>query len=193
MFMYTLFIDTHSSNICLALYDGKILIKSEKESIESHSIYVVPMLKELMENNNVSFDDIKNVVAVNGPGSFTGIRIGLSVAKAICYSLDKPIYLISSLTSMLVSYESDDYKMAVIPDNKGFYISVFDKDNNSVVDERYQENIDEYLSKYNKVSGLLDVKKIIDYVLMGEAVNVFKVKANYVKVIEVMNDKKQAN
>ena len=59
--MYTLFIDTHSSNICLALYDGKILIKSEKESIESHSIYVVPMLKELMENNNVSFDDIKNV------------------------------------------------------------------------------------------------------------------------------------
>lgn len=191
--MYTLFIDTHSSNICLALYDGKILIKSEKESIESHSIYVVPMLKELMENNNVSFDDIKNVVAVNGPGSFTGIRIGLSVAKAICYSLDKPIYLISSLTSMLVSYESDDYKMAVIPDNKGFYISVFDKDNNSVVDERYQENIDEYLSKYNKVSGLLDVKKIIDYVLMGEAVNVFKVKANYVKVIEVMNDKKQAN
>ena len=191
--MYTLFIDTHSSNICLALYDGKILIKSEKESIESHSIYVVPMLKELMENNNVSFDDIKNVVAVNGPGSFTGIRIGLSVAKAICYSLDKPIYLISSLTSMLVSYESDDYKMAVIPDNKGFYISVFDKDNNSVVDERYQENIDEYLSKYNKVSGLLDVKKIIDYALMGEAVNVFKIKANYVKVIEVMNDKKQAN
>ena len=190
MFMYTLFIDTHSSNICLALYDGKILIKSEKESIESHSIYVVPMLKELMENNNVSFDDIKNVVAVNGPGSFTGIRIGLSVAKAICYSLNKPIYLISSLTSMLVSYESHDYKMAVIPDNKGFYISVFDKDNNSVVDERYQENIDEYLSKYNKVSGLLDVKKIIDYALMGEAVNVFKVKANYVKVIEVMNDKK---
>ena len=190
MFMYTLFIDTHSSKICLALYDGKILIKSEKESIESHSIYVVPMLKELMENNNVSFDDIKNVVAVNGPGSFTGIRIGLSVAKAICYSLDKPIYLISSLTSMLVSYESDDYKMAVIPDNKGFYISVFDKDNNSVVDERYQENIDEYLSKYNKVSGLLDVKKIVDYALMGEAVNVFKVKANYVKVIEVMNDKK---
>ena len=144
--MYTLFIDTHSSNICLALYDGKILIKSEKESIESHSIYVVPMLKELMENNNVSFDDIKNVVAVNGPGSFTGIRIGLSVAKAICYSLDKPIYLISSLTSMLVSYESDDYKMAVIPDNKGFYISVYDKDNNSVVDERYQEKIDECLT-----------------------------------------------
>ena len=91
---------------------------------------------------------------------------------------------------MLVSYESDDYKMAVIPDNKGFYISVFDKDNNSVVDERYQENIDEYLSKYNKVSGLLDVKKTIDYALMGEAVNVFKVKANYVKVIEVMDDKK---
>lgn len=188
--MYTLFIDTHSSKICLALYDGKTLIKREKESLEGHSIYVVPMLKELMEKSNISFSDIREVVAVNGPGSFTGIRIGLSVAKAICYSLNKPIYIISSLASMLVSYESIDYKMVIIPDNKGFYVSVFDKDNNSVVDERYQENIDEYLFKYNKVDGVLDVKKVIDYALMGEPVNVFKVKANYVKIIEVMNDKK---
>lgn len=190
MFMYTLFIDSHSSNICLALYNGKVLIKKEKESIESHSIFLVPMLKELLDENNISFDEIANVVAVNGPGSFTGIRIGLSVAKAICYSLKKPIYLISSLTSLLVSVDSDTCKMAVIPDNKGFYVSVFDENNNSVVDERYQENIDEFLAKYKIVDGVLNVEKVIKYALKQDPVNVFKVKANYVKVIEVMDDKK---
>ena len=188
--MYTLFIDTHSSNICLAFYNGSELFKMEKESIESHSIYVVPMLKELMEVHNISFDDVKNVVAVNGPGSFTGIRMGLSVAKAISYSLNKPIYLVSSLTSLLVSSTFDGDKMAVIPDNKGFYVSVFDKNNNVLIDERYQENIADYLTKYKKVSEDLDVIKVINYALKQKPVNVFEVKANYVKVIEVMNDKK---
>src|SRR5690625_2490197 len=103
MYMYTLFIDTHSEVITIGLCDGNNVIEKTKTSVESHSVYLVPMLKELLEESKVSFSDIKNIVAVNGPGSFTGIRIGLSVAKAISYSLNKPIFLVSSLTAMLVS------------------------------------------------------------------------------------------
>lgn len=188
--MYTLFIDTHSEVITIGLCDGNNVIEKTKTSVESHSVYLVPMLKELLEESKVSFSDIKNIVAVNGPGSFTGIRIGLSVAKAISYSLNKPIFLVSSLTAMLVSNTDNEDKLAVIPDNKGYYVSVFDKDNNVIIEEHYRDNIDNLMKKYKSVDTPLNIKAVIDYVLKGESVSVFSVKANYVKSIEVMNDRK---
>lgn len=188
-FMYTLFIDTHSEIIRVALVSDKV-IQKEQESVQSHSVYLVPMIKEIMEENNITFNDIKNIVAINGPGSFTGIRIGLSVAKMISYSLKKPIYLISSLTALLVSSNLESDKLAVISDNKGFYVSVSDKDNKSILSECYLENIDELTKKYDVVGVDYDIYKIVSEALKGEEINVHSVKANYVKSIVVSNDRK---
>jgi len=188
--MYTLFIDTHSEFITVALLNDNKVFLSEKESNQSHSIYLVPMINELMVDNNISFKDIKNVVAVNGPGSFTGIRIGLSVVKTISYSLNIPVYLVSSLEAQLVSSSLNSDKMAVISDSKGYYISVFDKNNNEVIPEVYMEEIDELRNKYTILDGKYDISKIVHYALKKESTNVFSIKANYVKTIEVMNDRK---
>ena len=78
--------------------------------------------------------------------------------------------------------ETNENKKAVIEDNKGYYVSVFDKDNNIVVEETYCEE-DTY--DYPLVEEKLDVEKIIDYCKDMKSENPHFVKANYIKKIEV--------
>lgn len=181
--MYTLFIDTHDELITVALYNEKDLIIKTQESFMSHAVYLVPMIDSILKENNLTVKSISNIVAVNGPGSFTGLRIGLSVAKTMAYSLNIPIYLISSLTSYLVSSTLKSDKMAVIEDNKGYYISVFDKDNNIMIPEKYVEEIDGI--NYSVVDKKLDIEKVINYAHKLESTPAHLVRANYVKKIEV--------
>lgn len=177
-----LFIDTHAQLITVALKDKKKLYIKTKESNSSHSIYTMPMIKELFDENNLDIHDLKKIIAVSGPGSFTGIRIGLSIAKTMAYALNIDINTISSLTAYLVSDDKNDKKQAVIEDNKGYYVSVFDENNNNIVPEFYCE---ENPYDYRIVEEKLDVNKIIDYCKDMKSENPHFVKANYVKKIEV--------
>ena len=179
-----LFIDTHDSLITIALKkDSELYIKT-KESEYSHSIYVMPMIEEIFTENNLDVKELKQIIVVNGPGSFTGIRIGLSIAKTTAYALNTRINTISSLTAYLVSSNIDDDKMAVIEDNKGYYVSVFDKNNKEIVKEFYSDK-NEYTSKYKEVEHTINVDKIINYIGDAESENPHHISANYIKKIEV--------
>lgn len=177
-----LFIDTHDMLITIAIKNGDKLFIKTKESEYSHSKFVMPMIKEIFEENNLDIHNLDEILVVNGPGSFTGIRIGLTIAKTIAYSLNIKIKCISSLTAYLVSSDLSSDKMCVIEDNKGYYISVFDKDNNSVIPECYVTS-NEY--DYEIVENKLDVMKVIDYSKKIDYEDYYHVKANYVKKIEV--------
>lgn len=179
-----LFIDTHDSLITIAVKDDSKLYIKTKESEYSHSIYVMPMIEEIFSENNLDVKLLKQIIVVNGPGSFTGIRIGLSIAKTIAYALNIKINTISSLTAYLVSSDINDNKMAVIEDNRGYYISVFTKDNKKLIDEFYSDKND-YEGKYKEVDHIIDVDKIISYLGNIESENPHHVKANYIKKIEV--------
>ena len=172
-----LFIDTHDTLITVALKNEDELFIKTKESEYSHSIYTMPLIESLFKENNLDVKDLKKIIVVNGPGSFTGIRIGLTVAKTISYSLNIPIYTISSLKAYLVSSKLDN-KMCVIEDSKGYYIGT-----NSF--EIYTDSLDNY-KEYNKVENKLNILKIMEYINTLKPVNVHGVKANYVKVIEAL-------
>ena len=178
-----LFIDTHDELITVGLKNGEELYLKTQESEYSHSIYTMPMIESLFKDNNLNVKDLKKIIVVNGPGSFTGIRIGLSIAKTMAYALNIDINTISSLTAYLISNNNGEKRRAVIEDNKGYYISVFDENDNNIVPEFYSEN-DEY-SEYKTVESKLDVYKIIDYCKDIKSENPHFVKANYVKKIEV--------
>lgn len=176
-----LFIDTHAELITVALKNNDDLFIKTKESEYSHSIYTMPMIEELFKENNLDVHDLKKIIVVNGPGSFTGIRIGLSIAKTIAYALKIDINTISSLTAYLISSDLKEKRKAVIEDNKGYYISVFDENDNNIVPEYYSET-DE--CEYPIVDEKLDVNKIIEYCKNIESENPHFVKANYIKKIE---------
>ncbi len=177
-----LFIDTHTELITIALKTNDNLFIKTKESEYSHSIYTMPMIEELFKENNLNVKDLDEIIVVNGPGSFTGIRIGLSIAKTIAYALNLKIHTISSLKAYLISSDINEEKMAVIEDNKGYYVCAFDKNNNTIVEETYLE---ENPYQYKEVDYRLDINKIIEYCNKFESENPHHIKANYIKKIEV--------
>ena len=177
-----LFIDTHADLITIALKNNDNLYIKTQESEYSHSIYTMPMIESIFKDNNLDIHDLNKIIVVNGPGSFTGIRIGLSIAKTLAYALKIDINTISSLTAYLISSDINGNKKAVIEDNKGFYISVFDENNNPVTDEFYS---DEDTLEYPLVDKKIDVNKIIDYCSNMKSENPHHIKANYIKKIEV--------
>ncbi len=174
--MNTLFIDTHDELITVSFVLGNNTFTKEVLS-ESHSTHLLPLIDEMLKERNTKLNDFNRIVVVNGPGSFTGIRIGLTVAKTISYSLSIPIYTISSLKAYLLSSNIDN-KMCVIEDSKGYYIGTDSF-------EIYTDSLDDY-KKYNIVENKLDILKIMDYINTLKPVNVHGVKANYIKVIEAL-------
>jgi tRNA threonylcarbamoyladenosine biosynthesis protein TsaB len=80
--------------------NGKLI--AEKESLEglNHSELLTVFIEELFKNNNLEMKAIDAVAVAKGPGSYTGLRIGVSVAKGLCYALEKPLIAISTLDAM---------------------------------------------------------------------------------------------
>lgn len=183
--MYKLFVDTHSEKITLALKSEKGLIVKEKESNEGHAQILLPLFKDLLTENNIDVNDIDEIVAVYGPGSFTGIRIGLSMVKILSYTKNIPTKLISSLEAYLVSSNIEDNKLAYIEDAKGAYLLAFNKENEVILKEQYIEDYEELIKKYNIVENTLDINKIFEYSKNINVTNSHLIKANYVKKIEV--------
>ena len=80
--------------------DGKLLALRESNDKNSHSATVTVFIDEVMRQAEMPFGQLDAVVVSMGPGSYTGLRIGVSTAKGICYAMDKPLIAISTLQSM---------------------------------------------------------------------------------------------
>lgn len=68
----------------------------------SHAEKLAPMIDELLKETGVTRSDLKAVAVSAGPGSYTGLRIGVSTAKGLCFGLDIPLITVNTLESMLV-------------------------------------------------------------------------------------------
>lgn len=190
--MYTLFISTFDEIITIGLLkDGKTITKLEKESNRSHSILLVPMIEEVLKANSIDTNDLGEILVVNGPGSFTGVRLGITVAKTLAYTLNIPIKTITSVEAIAASI-SEDNKIIMISDPKGEYLGRFV--NNKLEDLIYlkEEDVDNYLSNYDinvYHKENLDLEKIYNYAAILKTINPHAVKAIYVKGIEALNGK----
>ncbi len=94
---------TKVCSICLSK-DNQIVEKKELYEANSHATHLTVFIKELFENlSDYQLSDIDAVAVSSGPGSYTGLRIGVSVAKGICYALNKPLIAITSLETLTLS------------------------------------------------------------------------------------------
>lgn len=93
-----------STNVCsIALYNGQQLLGASELQIEkSHSSHITVMVSQLVENCGATLHDLSAVAVSGGPGSYTGLRIGTSTAKGLCYSLDIPLLEVSTLYGLAV-------------------------------------------------------------------------------------------
>ena len=180
--MNALAIDCAVSKIAIAAKKDTMLTKLVLNVGTKQSEKLLPSIDFVLNELELKPSDLDYTTITSGPGSFTGIRIGLSIAKTMAYALKIEINTISSLTAYLVSNNTNEKRKAVIEDNKGYYISVFDENNQNVEEEYYSEVDNVNLPK---VEEKLDVEKIIDYCKNMKSENPHFVKANYVKKIEV--------
>ena len=102
---YILNIETSTTNCSVSLsLDGKLVnIIEEDSSNYSHSENLHVFISKLMNNNKIKFEELSAVAVSRGPGSYTGLRIGVSAAKGICYGVDIPLISISSLKIVYLS------------------------------------------------------------------------------------------
>ena len=186
--MNILFIDTHSNILTLSLYINGTYFTEQLESQKSHSEIAIPTLEKLLEKSKSKLDNINEIYVVNGPGSFTGVRIGVTIAKTLAYSLNIPIKQISSLEAYGIS-DCNEFDIITVKDNKGYYIA--NKINNKFANFTYMKTdiFEKFIKENNYIYSTntkLDLDKIIEYMKDIDYINPHKVNPIYIKEIDAL-------
>ena len=191
--MYSLFIDTHDKNVIVILFkNGKILCKEENISNNKHSEITMPVVEKIFRENKLDVKDLNNVIVVNGPGSFTGERIAVTIGKTLAYCLNISIRAIDSLSIMAINIEGDK-KVVALEDRNGAYVGEFNKDNEKLCEFKYLSNslYNEYKSRNNVINKVdINYEKVYEFVMKMNELNPHEVKPLYVKGISALDDKK---
>lgn len=82
---------------------GKCIAVKENNSQYDHAAWIQPAIRDMLLENSISVNDLKAVAVTSGPGSYTGLRVGMATAKGLCYALDIPLITESTLTLLAAS------------------------------------------------------------------------------------------
>ena len=190
--MYSLFIDTHDKKVTIVLYkDGNVLNIIDEVTSNKHSIVTMPSIRKIIEDSFITVNDISEIYVVNGPGSFTGERIAVTIAKTMAYCLNIPIKTIDALTILAINVD-DSIKIVSIPDRNGAFVGKFDSNNQQLEEFVYlNKSSYEELKNNNKIYYDIDInyEKVYKFLLTSKSLNAHEVKPLYIKGISALNDK----
>lgn len=198
--MRILYIDTSSSFLYSAITeDNDILSEIKEEYGHSLSEVALPKIVDMFNNNKLTAQDIDKIILVNGPGSFTGIRIGVTIAKVYAWSLNIPITVISSLEAMALSSLKNTNHVPIINARRGYVFgAIYDKDLNVILKPQHIKLNDlkkevEKLNEYEFISNdefdedirvesyNPNISKIVGYFKDKESINPHSVNPEYLK------------
>ena len=83
------------------IQDGKVIDSENINIKKSHSEFILVLIKILLKRVKISLNQLSAIAVNKGPGSYTGLRIGVSTAKGLCFSLDLPLISVNSLDLMI--------------------------------------------------------------------------------------------
>lgn len=139
--MNYLFIDTSSANVVVAIVKDTNIVSCFNKKVDLDlSVNILPIISKIFDESKMVPNDIDTIFVVNGPGSFTGIRIGVTIAKTYAWSLKKKIIPISSLEFIATTRVNEEYIIPLIDARRGYvYAGIYDSKLNI-------KNNDEYIS-----------------------------------------------
>lgn len=189
-----LFIDTSTRNcsVLLAQNEQVLASKNELDSL-SHATLLPNLITEVMKLADKQMADLDGVVVAGGPGSYTGLRIGMSAAKGICYALDLPLIVIDTLESLTDAMRiktnfEDAYYIATLDSRKGeIYYAIADASGELLIPSTpaIVEEIDwsHLKDKIIYIAGKTNNKiKNIKFALAYEKIEIPYLAENYVKI-----------
>ena len=204
--MKIFYLDTSSNYLYTAILEDTKVISEIKENLDRDlSSLALFKIEEMFKNNNMDLNDIEKIIVVNGPGSFTGVRIGLTIAKTISWAKKIPIIQISSLEAMALSSNNKyNYTVPAIDARRNYvFAAIYDNVNKSFIlkeqyisintleaamgnlgdDITYISN-DKLNTEYSIQEYVPDVAYIVENVMNREGINPHSVDANYLKMTE---------
>lgn len=198
--MISLLIDTCTNNVVIGLLkNGEVIDQQNEVNDKSLSTNFIPLVQELLSKNNLKPIDIDTIFVAVGPGSFTGIRVGLTFAKVMAWTLNKKVIPFSSLE--LIASTSDSNVIVPLIDARRDHVfaGIYDNNLKSLMADKYiaLSELKEKLSNYKNVTFVsldefgfptmlpnVDIKKVYDKHVNDEGVNPHTLNPNYLKKTE---------
>ena len=171
--MLILGIDTAAAPCCAAVYDtdkqqtlGSFVINNKL----THSVTLMPVVSDLLRNSGITTEDIDLFAVANGPGSFTGLRIGISAVKGMAFAASKPCAAVSTLEAMAYNVAMCDGIVCASIDARcnQVYTATFLNDNGTVTRLTDEECLkaDELAARLSEYDG--------DIILVGDGAQLVK-------------------
>ena len=191
--MKYLFVDSATATLVVAIIvDDEIKYIFNEKTGKDMSVMVVPIIKEVFDVTKLKPKDIDKIFVTVGPGSFTGIRVGLTVIKVMAWTLKIPVIPISSL-EVIASGTPGSSNIALIDARRGYvYAGGYDKKLVNFYKDRYilLEDIKEkgkFIS-YDAIKGSIkpniDILKVIKKHEKNKGVNPHTLNPKYLKLTE---------
>ena len=204
--MRILYIDTTTSYLYTGIVENNVLLAEIKEDCgKDLSKVALKKISDMLASLNMEPSDIDKIIVVNGPGSYTGIRIGVTIAKTFAYSLKKAITTVSSLEAMAISSNAEvNYFVPIIDARRGYYFAaIYDSKLNVVLKEQYiaiealRLACDHLIGEYTIIGNCPeafekyepDILRIVNTFKMRESINPHSVNPSYLKLTEAEENK----
>ena len=156
--MVTILLDSSNTNLSVGLARDNLLLEYVSyEAWQQQSEYMIPELNKLLAKYSVSKEEIQEVIVAKGPGSYTGVRIAITIAKTIATVLNAKLYAVSSLR---VQKDCKNPSICLINARSGrSYIGVYE-DKNTILEDQIMKNDDvlKYIADHPNYSVCGDVK-----------------------------------
>lgn len=164
--MLTFLITTSTKLSSISLYKNDTMLGNININVKkTHSTYIMDQIDSLLTWSQVSIDDIKRVIVSVGPGSFTGVRIAISVVKGLFVGKDVEIYTVNELDAL--AYQG--YKL--YGDN---IISVIDSNKEKIYYGKYVKGKRIEELKIGKLDDIIEYNLNSEFTLVGDAVINYK-------------------
>ncbi len=146
-------------SVCLA-NDGQVIDYREDTQANSHARLVTVFIEDMLRGNKVIFNDLDAIAVSSGPGSYTGLRIGTSVAKGLCLALGKPLIAVPTLQALAAQIQhecndSDAYFMPVLDARRlDVYTAIYNFSLNEVIKTAcvtLGNDFENSLNEFNKI------------------------------------------
>ena len=180
--MKILGIDTSSMAASVAVIeDNKLICEYTINTKKTHSQKLMPMIENMLGLSDLNVREIDAIAVCEGPGSFTGLRIGMATAKAIAHVNDIPVIGVNSLEALAANMNLCDKKIC----------SILDAQRNQVYTGRYQYEGTKLVEI--KEIGIQQIDELLEelsqsgeqWILVGEAVYKYEDKIREISNIEI--------
>lgn len=190
--MKYLFIDTSANSLIIAIIENnKVIYCFNNTNISNTSSKIMAEIDDAFSKTNLKIKDIDKIFIVNGPGSFTGIRVGVTVAKIVGFCLNIPLVPLSELELLATTKTETKYNIPLIDARRGYvYGAIYDQDLNPYFKETHillSQLEKEYPLDYtiiDSTNAKIDLLKIIKKHEFDQPINPHNLKPNYLKKTE---------